>query len=91
MSRTEGMTIAAAAIWYDGMTYSLPRPARHTDVANKLIALKLDEVAMRGEQGFTTSTGIFVRREPAMRIATEAGQLKAEPINARRLHSEDVW
>lgn len=91
MSRIDGMNIAAAAIWHEGMTYSMPRPARHNDIARKLEELKLDKVAFHGEQGFITSTGIFVRRGPAMRIATEAGQLKSEPFNTHRLHSEDIW
>lgn len=53
--------------------------------------LGLGDVSFEGEQGFLTNTGRFVRREPAMRIATEAGQLKGEPMNARRLHTEDLW
>lgn len=91
MTRYEGQTIQAAAIWHDGMTYSMARPNRHHDIGHKLIALGLEDVSLRGEQGFVTSRGVFVRREPAMRIAREAGQLKVDPINANRLHTEDLW
>lgn len=91
MGHEPGMKITAAAIFHDGMAYSMAAPARHCNIADKLVSLKLDAAAFHGEQGFLTSTGIFVRREPAMRIATKAGQLKGEPLNARRLHSEDVW
>jgi hypothetical protein len=84
-------TIDKAAILFKGSVFSLDRPARHTDVSRFIMdSLGVDEVLFC-TQGFLTSHGRFVRREPAMRIAIKAGQLKAPALNARHLHSEDVW
>lgn len=91
MSRTEGMTITAAAIYHDGMTYSMAAPKRHSDIVNRLYALNLSYVADGGTQGFMTNTGKFVRREPALRIAREAFQLKGQPTHPHQLFSEDIW
>lgn len=41
------------------------------------------------ERGFRTSTGRFVGRIEAARIATEAGQIQMSP--GAELHSEDLW
>lgn len=91
MTRFEGETIDKAAIRWKGCVFSLPQPARHTDVARFIMeALHVDEVLFE-TQGFVTSADRFVRRERAMRIAIKAGQLKAAPLNVHRLHSEDVW
>jgi len=44
----------------------------------------------RGVQGFITSTGRFVDREEAGRIAVEAGQVKASALRGGHLFSEDL-
>lgn len=41
-------------------------------------------------QGFVTSAGRFVRREPAARIAKAAGQIESTKFG-RALYSEDLW
>lgn len=80
-------TIERAAIRHCGEVYSLPRPARHHDVAHWLSG----RGARGGVQGFVTSKGRFVGRREAMRIAEKAGQLRGEPYVIGELFSEDVW
>jgi hypothetical protein len=89
--RTE--TIDRAAIRHDGVTYSVPRPGRHNDVVT-LMARRPDHRMSHcspSKQGFTTSTGRFVCREEAMRIAQAAGQLIATPHISGKLFSEDLF
>lgn len=81
--------IIAVAISAFGVIASLPAPARHGDVLNKLhdfnsLPLPPDT------QGFLTSAGRYVNRRDAAKIALEAGQvatLEAPP----QLYSEDLW
>jgi len=90
-ARTDGETIEAAAILHDGKLWTVPKPGRHHDVMVQMFAAGIEKI--RGEtQGFITSAGRFVRREPAMRIAKQAGQILKEPtFQPRVLFSEDVW
>jgi hypothetical protein len=95
--RIAGETIETAAIFHDGKVWTLPRPARHIDVMQhiwKELHYKTDDdkliVIGFETQGFVTSAGRFVRREPAARIAKQAKQiiaLKWPP----KLYSEDLW
>lgn len=64
---------------------SAPPPARH----HNLFAL----AGHCDESGFLTSTGRFVDREEAMRIAVAAGQplIDHPSRHATRLFSEDLW
>jgi len=84
-------TIERAAVILDGEVWQLPRPARHHH-----ILWAIDQVTGRGiegipaNQGFVTSTGRFVGREDAARIAVLAGQV-IEPQYGRELYSEDLW
>lgn len=83
--------IERAAILFEGKVWSVPKPGRHHDVLMQIFKTGVQFV--RGEtQGFVTSTGRFVRREPAMRIAKKAGQILKEPtFQPHALFSEDVW
>lgn len=91
MSRIEGESIVAAAICMheNNLVLSLSRPSRHSDVQQGAARLGLD-ILGKHEQGFLTSTGRFVRRAPARRIADLAGQLVREPIN-HVFTSEELW
>jgi hypothetical protein len=72
--------IVAAALRIDGVTYSMPKPARHADLIGRL--------GMDGEQGFLTSSGTFAHRRLAHRIAFKAGQVATMD---GELFSEDLW
>lgn len=88
--RIEGETIETAAILFKGIIFTLPRPARHHDVMRLVWETYGDEVIGSETQGFVTSTGRFVRREPAVRIAKKARQIEA-PKFPPKLYSEDLW
>jgi hypothetical protein len=92
MSRSSEETIERAAIYYNGTTYSVPRPGRHHNVCHKMLAKGLPNEALSlKNQGFLTSTGRFVDRYEAARIARAAGQIVREPTPPDMLTSEDVW
>lgn len=86
--RGHAVKIEAAAVRVDGVTYTLPRPARHFHV--------LQEVAKAGvrarldQQGFVTDCGRFLTRKQARGVADKAGQLKG-PLIGSVLTSEDLW
>ena len=84
--------IVAAAVQIEGLTISLPQPARHGTILT-CTSYSLNMEPGRELQGFLTSTGRFVNRIQARHIADIAGQ------NPRRsggrdnpeLFSEDLW
>jgi hypothetical protein len=84
--------IAAAAIRFNETVLSLPAPARHHHCIRAATHVGYEDWRPEHEQGFVTSTGRFVGREEAARIAMNAGQL----LDRARMHpvglfSEDVW
>lgn len=88
-----GERIVAAAIQIEGVTISLPQPARHGQV------LHAAETFTGGghwlhtaTQGFITSEGRFVNRVMAKQIAHVAGQpiIRDDP-HPRDAFSEDFW
>lgn len=86
-------TIAAAAVQIEGMTISLPRPARHGQVLHALDAMHLPDYHVHGAcQGFLTSEGRFVNRVQAKQIAHIARQpvIRDNPHD-RDAFSEDFW
>lgn len=83
---------------------TLPRPARHHDIIAALAARGFGPGDVGpSRQGFVTSTGRYVGREEAWRIAVAAGQLlparttdgmevrRTAPAPNGSLYSEDVW
>lgn len=83
--------IVAAAMQYEGLTISLPQPARHAQVMHSAEAfMSVDQIAYAC-QGFLTSTGRFVNRVQARQIAYVAGQNPKTTGNDRDLFSEDLW
>lgn len=85
-------TIVAAAIQIDGVTISLPKPARHGTI---LAAADWYLKTQPGQevQGFITSTGRFVNRIQARHIADIAGQKpgRSGGRDNPELYSEDLW
>lgn len=87
--------ITHVAIRFQGKVYSLPPPNRHHDVIRLIVeqtgAKYVD--AHGDDQGFLASDGLYWRREDALRIARECGQLKPGGLGERlgELYSEDVW
>lgn len=92
--------IISAAIDFDGVVWTVPRPGRHHDVIAFIIKDRpwIDHVG--GTQGFWTSDERFVEREEARKIAEAADQIIASRIGPdgvpykfqhSQLFSEDVW
>jgi hypothetical protein len=77
--------IERAAIRCRHGLFSLPAPARHSDVMHEFA-----HTCMR-EQGFITSSGRFVGRAEAWTIAETALQIKKITGPAGVLFSEDLW
>lgn len=81
-------TIVCAAIRdSNGAVHSKPRPARHHDCF--FSGCETDKITC----GFVTSSGYFVDRREAYKIAVAAGQLLPTALahHAPVLMSEDVW
>ena len=91
MSTASPERIVAAAIQYEGVTFSLPQPARHAQVMHSLDLLMTPEQMASACQGFITSEGRFVNRVQARQIAFIAGQDPKTTGNAIHLFSEDLW
>ena len=88
-------SIVAAAIQVEGVTISLPLPARHGQVLHAAEAMQLPSHMLHAAcQGFLTSEGRFVNRVQAKQIAHMAGQSQLRPQRERHdrdLFSEDLW
>jgi hypothetical protein len=83
--------IIAAAIRLNGLTVSLPPPARHFHIMKLLNEThRKFGNSLPSNQGFVSSDGRFLERGEALRIATEAGQL-LKPSHSSELFSEDLW
>lgn len=82
--------IVAAAIQIEGVTISLPRPARHGEVLICVNMLLPDVYQGRETQGFVTSEGRFVNRVQAFQLAWKEKQIISDRTGPE-LFSEDVW
>lgn len=98
--------IVAAAIIYDGVVWTLPRPARHCHIMHAMVRVlgwnaqtqSYDPLPRESgiEQGFVDELGAFRTREDAARHVKAFGQPLTERASeyARRgelLFSEDLW
>ena len=93
-------TIEEAAIDFDDVVWTVPRPGRHSDVMDFIMKERPWITFVGGTQGFWTSKGRFVEREEARNIAEAAYQIIEGMIGPdgvpykfqhRELFSEDVW
>lgn len=86
--------IIAAAVRYEGMTFSLLPPARHGECILLMLSCRQDidrNSTGPEEQGFVTSHNRFVDRVEARKIAVAADQLIWRDAGLPELFSEDVW
>lgn len=81
-------TVQQAAVSKDGKVYAVPRPARHPQAILAAWAATGRPVTSQDTQGFITSTGRFVARPEAAKIAFEAGQTDRLILT---ITSEDLW
>lgn len=81
-------------VYPDFLTVTAAPPARHPTILHAFHAL--DTMVAFGhppDQGFITSTGRYVDREEALKIALTSGQpmIDHPGRHARELFSEDLW
>jgi hypothetical protein len=81
--------IIGVAIKHGGVTYSLPRPKRHSDVVAHVIAA-VGEEPPQDSRGFITNTGRYLNRVDAKKLALRNGQL-ANDTPSHGLFSQDLW
>jgi len=73
-----------------GQVWHLLRPARHGELIHYVYNQVGERVGSMFKQGFLTTTGRFVSRQEAFRIAKQAGQISKDDVG-KTLISEDVW
>jgi hypothetical protein len=84
----ERETIERAAIRIGGEVWDLPRPARHAVLVKAWRDAHSYSKMPDHEHGFVTSTGRFVPRDLAAKIAFLAGQVdRRRPL----LSTEHLW
>lgn len=94
--------IVAAAIRWEGLIISVPRPGRHGEIINMTWRYLKDD--FQEHQGFLTDDGRFLGRKEAFILAKENGQYRTNlgtghyaygsgPGAEERgiLFSEDLW
>ena len=82
--------IAVALKELGGKVWTLPKPARHSDLFAVFIEQGMDH--KEATQGFITSTGRFVNRKEGWKIARAANQiLSGGEAEENSLVSEDLW
>lgn len=81
--------IVAAACQLEGLTLSLPAPARHHDVLQSMHVLGLP--AHKANQGFLDHRGVYVGRKAAMIVAYQFSQVTDEFQDGGELFSEHLW
>ena len=84
------MKIVAAAVHFQGITFSAPPPARHSDLLRPLHAINPD-VAVQCTQGFLTDDGRFATRPAAKALVRRNRQATIADTHPRELFSEDLW
>ena len=82
--------VVAAACQVDGLTFSLPSPARHHDILRSMHFMGLPPGCEH--QGFLDHRGVFLSRKSAMITAHQFGQLaEGEYEEGGDLYSEHLW
>jgi hypothetical protein len=82
--------IVAAACQLNGLTFSIPAPARHHDVlwAMHAVGIRCGEET----QGFLDHRGVFLGRKTAMIVAHNWDQVSSDEFNPDgELFSEHLW
>jgi len=86
--RRAALRVVAAACQIDGLTYSIPAPARHHDI---LLRMPSPERHLC-KQGFLLSDGRFIERAGARHVAIDQKQVKdMARLHPSELFSEDLW
>lgn len=72
--------------------FSLPSPNRHNHIFSRYNHMIPQlRVGCIEEQGFVTSSGRFLNRVDALKVAKKAGQVRRKSPPHNELFSEDLW
>lgn len=85
----ETIILSAIKTAHNNVSVALQPVSRHCNIINHLASSGFPK-PIKGKQGFLTSTGRFVDRKEAFKIASDALQLKETPSRDYLL-SEDLW
>lgn len=89
---SENTSIVAAAVQWNGVTISLPRPARHHHILHSMCEPGWPEDApLTCVQGFIDSNGDFYDRKSAKLLVKATGQPTIADYQPYELFSEDLW
>jgi len=86
--------IIGAGYLIGDITMFTPPPGRHHHVIHRLFALRGQDLSLEAQpdlSGFVTSSGRFVNRQEAWKLAEAAGQIIGNPPCPGTLYSEDLW
>lgn len=83
----ESLRVVAAACLLDDVIYSMPPPARHSNLLREMASKNLDG----GEQGFILNSGQFVTRRAAAALAIRNDQIKSVLHPAHGLYTDDLF
>lgn len=84
--------ITHVAVKANGKLYSLPEPARHSDVIRLAVEDGAPTPIKQRQQGFLDSEGQWLTRADAFNVALKAGQVESrEAHRCTLLFSEDLW
>jgi len=90
LTKLENETIEKAAIRFRDIVVFVERPGKHHTIIHELAYLGLKTPINTEDDGFLTSTGRFVDRIEAAKIALNAGQIEKLSVPPN-LYSEDLW
>lgn len=83
--------VIRAAVLYKGHAWSMPAPARHSDIINSMFDMLGGVIDAQQTDGFLTASGHFLDRVEGLRAARDAGQSFLETPASEELFSENLW
>lgn len=84
-------SVVRAAVMYKGFAWSMPAPARHSDIFNEMFDMLGGMIDAPQTEGFLVASGHFVDRVDGLAAARAAGQPFIEQPTSGELFSENLW
>jgi hypothetical protein len=87
----DAIKIAAAAVFYRGMTITIQPPKTQKQIIDRLYDVFGDEDVYTARFGYLTTAGTFVEVSTAREVARAAGQIGDKPNMFGALRCDDLW